>query len=127
MFDKATRMKLRFSTDRGLLSVEDVWDLNLTQLNTLAKSLRKKLKEGEEEDFLNTKSEADVTDKLRFDIVLSVLEVKKSEKAEREQASEIKMKREKLLGLIAEKQDADLRNKPVEELLKDLEALGTKG
>lgn len=126
MFDKATRMKLRFSTDRGLLSIEDLWDLNLTQLNTLAKSLRKKLKEGEEEDFLNTKSEADVTDKLRFDIVLSILEVKKTEKAEREQASEIKMKREKLLGLIAEKQDADLRNKPVEELLKELEALGAK-
>lgn len=119
-------MKLRFSTDRGLLSIEDLWDLNLTQLNTLAKSLRKKLKEGEEEDFLNTKSEADVTDKLRFDIVLSILEVKKTEKAEREQASEIKMKREKLLGLIAEKQDADLRNKPVEELLKELEALGAK-
>jgi hypothetical protein len=126
MFDKATRMKLRFTTDRGVLSVEDLWDLNLTQLNTLAKSLRKKLKEGEEEDFLNTKSEADVTDKLRFDIVLNILEVKKTEKAEREQASEIKMKREKLLGLIAEKQDADLRNKPVEELLKELEALGAK-
>jgi dTDP-4-dehydrorhamnose reductase len=126
MFDKATRMKLRFTTDRGILGVEDIWDLNLTQLNTLAKSLRKKLKEGEEEDFLNTKSEADVTDKLRFDIVLNILEVKKTEKAEREQASEIKMKREKLLGLIAEKQDADLRNKPVEELLKELEALGAK-
>jgi len=126
MFDKATRAKLRFTTDRGILSVEDVWDLSLTQLNTLAKSLRKKLKEAEEEDFLNTKSESDVTDKLRFDIVLHILETKKAEKLEREQASEIKIKRAKLLDAIAEKQEADLRNKPVEELLKELEALGAK-
>jgi hypothetical protein len=124
MFDKATRMKLRFTTDRGFLSVEDIWDLTLAQLNNLAKSLRKKLKEGEEEDFLNTKSESDTTEKLRFDIVLHVLETKKAEKAEREQATELKAKREKLMGLIAEKQDADLRNKPVDELLKELEALG---
>ena len=124
MFDKATRMKLRFTTDRGFLSVEDIWDLTLTQLNNLAKSLRKKLKEGEEEDFLNTKSESDTTEKLRFDIVLNILETKKTEKAEREQAEEIKGKRQKLLGLIAEKQDAALRDKPVDELLKELEALG---
>jgi hypothetical protein len=126
MFDKATRMKLRFTTDRGVLGVEDIWDLNLTQLNTLAKSLRKKLKEGEEEDFLNTKSEADVTDKLRFDIVLHILETKKTEKAEREQAEEIKGKRQELLGIIAEKKSAALRDKPVEDLLKELEALGAK-
>lgn len=123
MFDKATRMKLRFTTDRGFLSVEDIWDLNLSQLNNLAKSLRKKLKESEEEDFLNTKSESDATEKLRFDIVLNVLEIKKMEKAEKEQATELKAKREKLMGLIAEKQDAALRDKPVEELLKELEAL----
>ena len=126
MFDKATRMKLRFTTDRGILGVEDIWDLNLTQLNTLAKSLRKKLKEGEEEDFLNTKSEADVTDKLRFDIVLNILETKKAEKLEREQASEIKIKREKLLGALAEKQDAKLRDMSAEDIMKELEALGTK-
>jgi len=124
MFDKATRIKLRFQTDRGQLSVEDVWELNLAQLNQLAKSLRKKLKDGEEEDFLNTKSEADVTDKLRFDIVLHILEIKKSEKSEREQAAENKLKRERLLGVLAEKQDAKLREMSPEEIIKELEALG---
>lgn len=123
MFDKATRMKLRFTTDRGFLSVEDIWDLTLAQLNNLAKSLRKKLKEGEEEDFLNTKSESDTTEKLRFDIVIHILEAKKLEKAKQEKAAEIKIKEQKLLGIIAEKQDEGLRNKSVEELLKELDAL----
>lgn len=124
MFDKATRTKLRFQTDRGQLCVEDVWDLNLTQLNALAKSLNRKLKQGEEEDFLSTKTEADATDKLRFDIVVAILEVKKAEKVEKEQAVEKKAKREMILGVLARKQNEAIEGKSVEELMKELEALG---
>lgn len=123
MFSKATRMKLRFSTDRGQLSVEDVWDLSLTALNALAKSLRKRLKEGEEEDFLNTKSEADATDKLRFDIVLNILETKKAEKVERENAEGLKLKKQQLLGLLAEKQNENLRSMSEDELKAELAKL----
>lgn len=124
MFDKATRTKLRFQTDRGQLCVEDVWDLNLTALNALAKSLNRKLKQGEEEDFLSTKTEADATDKLRFDIVVAILEVKKAEKVEKEQAVEKKAKREMILGVLARKQNEAIEGKSVEELMKELEALG---
>lgn len=120
MFSKATRAKLRFTTDRGQLSVEDVWDLSLTALNALAKSLRKRLKEGEEEDFLNTKSEADATDKLRFDIVLNILETKKAEKVERENAESIKVKKQQLLGLLAEKENEDLRKMSADEIRAEL-------
>jgi hypothetical protein len=124
MFDKATRTKLRFQTDRGQLCVEDVWDLNLTALNALAKSLNRKLKQDQEEDFLSTKTEADATDKLRFDIVVSILEVKKAEKVEKEQAADKKAKREVILGVLARKQNEAIEGKSVEELMKELEALG---
>ena len=30
MFQKASRLKLRFDSPKGLLSVEDLWDLPLT-------------------------------------------------------------------------------------------------
>ena len=117
-------MKLRFQTDRGQLCVEDVWDLNLTQLNALAKSLNRKLKQDQEEDFLSTKNEADATDKLRFDIVVAILEVKKAEKVEKEQSADKKAKREMILGVLAQKQNEAIQGKSVEELMKELEALG---
>jgi len=123
MFDLATRLKLRFQTDRGTLSTEDVWDLNLTQLNNLAKSLRRSIKQAEEEDFLSTKSEADKTQKLMFDVVIHVLETKKNEAAERETAKEKKAKRELVMGLLAQKQQAELAAKSPEELQKMLDEL----
>lgn len=123
MFDKATRIKLRFSTDRGTLSVEDVWDLNLTQLNTLAKSLNRKNKEAAEEDFLSTKSEVDTLDKLRFDIVIYILETKKAENVARDEAKNKKAKREEIMTIIQQKQVEAQKGKSIEELMKELDAL----
>ena len=49
MFEKASRMKLRFNTQRGVLSVEDLWDLPLIQLDNIAIALNKKLQESKTE------------------------------------------------------------------------------
>ena len=36
MFEKASRLKLRFSTSIGMLSAEDLWDLPLSSRNGTA-------------------------------------------------------------------------------------------
>jgi len=54
MFAFATKKKIRFETSKGLLSVEDLWDLPLTSdngrpnLDDIAKGIYKAMKEGEE-------------------------------------------------------------------------------
>ena len=124
-FEKATRKKLRFQAPVGLITTEDLWDLTLPQLNSIAKDLNKKIKASEEEDFLDEPKagvEEDTT-KLAFDVVLFILETKKKEKEDREQATERKQKKDQLLALLAEKQTAGLRELSEEELKKKIEEL----
>lgn len=123
MFEEASRMKLRLSTDKGHLSVEDLWDLTLQQLNAIAKSLNKSLKVSAEEDFLEETSNEDANTKLCFDIVRYIMEKMKVEEKDRKEAGTKKAKREKLLGILVKKQDDSLENLSEDELKKMLEEL----
>lgn len=109
MFEKASRIKLRFASSRGPLTVEDLWDLSLEELNTIAKALNKKLKEADEEDFLKG-ARKDRKLKLSFDLVIHILETKKAEVDKREKAAERRAKKAKLLELLERKQDAKLED-----------------
>lgn len=121
MFEKASRVKLRYSTNRGVLSVEDLWDLSLEQLDPIAINLNKRLKESQTESFIKTRTKD--TTELKFNIVKHIIDVKLQEQEERTVAAEKKAKRQKILDLMAKKQDAELESKSYEELAKELEAL----
>lgn len=124
MFDKATRLKLRYPTNKGMITTEDLWDMTLQDLNNTAKTLNKEIKSVEEEDFLEVETtEHDLKIKLSFDIVLHVLNVKKEERKRRQEAATRKAEKEKLLTILAKKQDANLENMSEEELKKKLEEL----
>jgi hypothetical protein len=79
-FEKASRLKLRFSTNKGELSVEDLWDLSLESLDTIAKAVNKKLKDESEESFIGKKSSNNTLLELKMDILKEVIEVKLKEK-----------------------------------------------
>jgi len=123
MFEKASKLKLRFTSDRGLLTTEDLWDMNLSQLNIIAKGLNKEIAKASEEDFLEEESKEDIKLKLMFDVVLYVLHVKKDEAKARKDLMEKKVKRDKILEILAKKQDANLENMSEDDLLKQLDDL----
>jgi len=123
MFEKASRLKLRFQTVKGHLSSEDLWDLSLQQLNAIAKSLNKEIKASNEEDFLGETSAADTLVKLRFDIVLHIINLKKAENDARSEAASKKAQREKILEIMSKKQDSDLEGLSLEDLKKRLDDL----
>lgn len=118
MFDKATRLKLRFESNKGLLSVEQIWDLSLTSLNEIAKGLSRQVKaaETDEEDFIGTKSNVDSELQLRFDIVKHVIGVKLKERDDSKDAAERKANNQVILELIQRKKQQELEGKSVEEL-----------
>lgn len=129
MFEKAARIKLRFETSQGMLTVEDLWDLHLTStrgranLDDIARGLSRKLKEIETESFVIKTPKADEATQLAFDLVKHVIEVRL---AENEAAQLIKTNREKkqqLLALIAQKENEQLQGHTLDELKAMAEAL----
>ncbi|EHJ9376142.1 hypothetical protein KB816_002851 [Salmonella enterica] len=118
MFDQATRLKLRFNSNKGLLSVEQVWDLNLNALNEMAKDLSRQVKEAasDEEDFIGAKSAVDSQLQLRFDIVKAIIGVKLKERDESATAAERKASNQVILELIQRKKQQELEGKSLEEL-----------
>lgn len=128
MFEKAVRMKLRFETAVGFLTVEDLWDLPLSStryasLDDVARGLHRELKEAEETSFVVKTSAADERLQLAFDVVKHVIDVKLAEVEAEKTRAENKARKQKLLSLIAEKQDESLKASSVEELQAMVEAL----
>lgn len=118
-FKLASQTQLRFNTEKGLLSTEQLWSLNLTQLANLIKSIKKVLKATDNDDelsFLTESTITDTTNQLRFDIVKEIYLDKKKENDMARDEKNIKEHNQKILSLIAQKREADLANKSVEEL-----------
>ena len=128
MFEKASRLKIRFATTLGVISTEDLWDLPLTShrsvsLDDIARSLHREIKDSAEESFVTKATAADEKLQLGFDIVKHVIEVKLAEREVAATAAAKKAEKQKLLSLIAEKQEGALKEKSVEELQAMVEAL----
>jgi len=115
MFEKAVRSHLRFNY-RGQCSVEDLWDLSVEELNLIFKNLNMELKITKEESLLEVKTLGNEILELKVNIVKHIVKVMLEERQVRENGVLRSEKKQKLLGLIAEKQDEALKGKSVEEL-----------
>ena len=118
MFKQASKLKIRFQTNRGLLSTEQLWDLTLTDLSNAVKAVKKVLKKNDDDElsFLEDAKVVDVENQLRFDVLKDVYLTKKKDNEELRNAAEVKAHNQKILTLIAEKQDKELEGKSIEEL-----------
>lgn len=128
MFEKASRMKLRFDTAVGAITVEDLWDLPLTSnrttsLDDVARSLHQQIKDETEVSFVTTASTASAKLQLGFDIVKHIIDVRLAEREAETLRAQNREKKQKLLSLIAEKEDEGLKQSSVEELRAMAEAL----
>ncbi len=130
IFEQATKQKLRFQTAKGELNVEQVWDLVLQSvsnidLDNLAKSLKRQLDSLTEESFVNIKeSPAKSQLELKLEIVKHIIGVKLKVAEDNRDAAAKASKREKLLSVLADKQDEALKSLTPEEIKKQLADLG---
>lgn len=122
MFEIATRTKMRFPF-KGMISVEDLWDLSVQNLDRVFKTLNSQRKEAQQESLLHEKSSADKVLDTQIEIVKYIVNVKLEEQAERIEANKNKEKRQKIMALMAKKDDEALESMSREELQKMLDEL----
>lgn len=125
MFEKASKLKLRFPTTKGLATVEDLWDLPLTSraganLNGVAVTLHDALESVGVKSFVKKAvADTDYTE-LRLDIVKHVIAVKLAELEAAKTASAKRDRRAVLTDAIARKENEALGATSLEDLKKEL-------
>lgn len=122
IFEYAVRNKVRFPF-KGMISVEDLWDLSLANLDSIYKVLNKQVKQSEEESLLTTKTNVDTELEIQIAIVKHIVAVKLEEQEAKEKAAEKKAQKQKIMAIIATKEDEALQNSSVEDLKKMLDEL----
>ena len=122
MFEVATRTKMRFPF-KGMISVEDLWDLSVQNLDKVCKTLNSQRKEAQEESLLNAKASEDEALDTQIAIVKYIFDVKSEEHAAIVKAAENKEKKQKIMALMAKKDDEKMENMSKEELQKLLDEL----
>ena len=125
LFEQATRSKLRVSTIKAVLNVEDLWDLPLisksgaqVNLDDLARAAYKEMEESACQSFVQKSTKISEIAKLRFDIIKHIIDVKLADRDAASERAEKAAKKQRILELIATKEDESLAGKSLEELQK---------
>ena len=74
IFEKASKAKLRFSTSRGQLSTEDLWDLSLESLDQIAVAIDKALETAGKKSFIGKRDTTNTTLELQLEILKHIID-----------------------------------------------------
>lgn len=115
IFKYAAKKKLRFNY-KGVLAVEDLFDLSVEELDNIFKSLNSKLKQVNEESLLTPKTVSDLELETKIEIVKTIVSDKLLVKEIETQKAAISAKKQKILEILATKRDKSLEDKSEDEL-----------
>lgn len=116
MYKEALQKKLRFKTNKGMITTEDLFDLSLQNLNTLAIMLDKKISEAPKKSFIEELPAEENDDELRFSIVKDVINIKLKARKDNIDKAQANAQKKRILEILAKRNDEELEKKSTEEL-----------
>ena len=122
IFEYAAKNKFRYPF-KGFITTEDLFDLSLENLDAVYKILNKQVKQVNEESLLDAKTSEDEELDVKIQIVKYVFNLKTEERNARLVAKERKEQKQKILEIMANKQNEALQSKSIDELQKMLDEL----
>ena len=123
MYKLAAKSKLRFQSTKGILTVEDLFDLSLKDLDAIFKFYNKQKKDSGEESLLGVKSTEDSDITLRIEILKDVVATKQEEAEKARIKSANRIRKTQIMDLIAKKEQEKDSGRSLDDLLKELETL----
>lgn len=110
------KSKFRFEF-KGQISVEDLFDLNLADLDVIYKNLKKEEKDLQGDSLLENDENPKVREvEVKIEIVKAIFDMKKAEIARAERALANKAQKDKILAIIEDKENQELSEKSIDEL-----------
>jgi tryptophan 2,3-dioxygenase len=115
LFKIATKRKYRFNY-KGHATVEDLWDLSVEELDKIYKNLKSLQKNASEESLLQTVTKEDKELNNKIEIIKTIVTDKLAAKDRAMKAASQRAQNQRILEIMADKQDAALKEKSIEEL-----------
>lgn len=119
----ATRKKYRFSTAKGNLTTEQLWDLPLESLDEIWQKINATIEDASRTSLLSVRSNKNVELTEKAEVVKAIVEYKLAAAEKADKARQTKAEKERILNIIATKQEQELASMSIDELKKRLETL----
>lgn len=125
IFEQASREKLRFESDKGLIATEGLWSFSVEKLNSMAVAVYNELKQYSETSFMRntTKAAGQAAQELRLEILKHILAAKEKEAEDRNEAATRRAKKAVLQEALLVKQNQAIQNMTKEEIEAELAKL----
>ena len=128
IFERALKQKLRFDTNKGKVTIEDLYGMPLTHvsgydLDTIAKGINRDLKTTAEESFVKPNTPKSTTLSLKLEIVKHVIADKLAIIEAAKSAKERKERKDYLLSIKSDKVDEKTRKMSMKDIDKELAEL----
>ena len=108
--------KYRFEF-KGLISVEDLFDLKLEDLDSIYRNLKNEEKDLQGDSLLDTAKNPKIGEiQVKIDVVKAVFDIKQTDIKNAEKAFANKAQKDKILAIIEDKENQELSEKSIEEL-----------
>lgn len=122
LFETASKLKFRYPY-KGVITTEDLWDLNQKALDEIYKALTQDLTKLTEASLYCNKCTEDAELEAKIEIVKYIFNYKEEADDKSRKAIENKAKKERIMEILYKKQEDSLLNMSEEDLKKMLDEL----
>lgn len=121
MFERAVREKLRITCSIGVLTLEEVYDLDVPKLDALSVELNELLEKEPKKSFIKDINAEDSQLRLAFNLVYHILQTKHKKEEETKLNKALKAKKDYYVNLLHQKRESSYSLEQLEQIVAEFD------